>query len=633
WKRDLGVIDAGASYDDTYDWGIGSSPIIFRNLVIVQADAQKDSYLAAFELSTGKPMWRVARDLISSFSTPTIFAHADRVELVCNGAEQMRGYDPLTGKELWRLEGSSKNTTPTPVVGHGMVFIASGYRTQPIFAVRPGAMGDLTTAADAPAHQAIAWNSDRGGPYMTTPLVHGPNLYILRRGILSCYEAKTGERIYQQRISGDRFYASPIAAGDKIFLASEAGRVSVVQAGRKYQLLATNDMGESCMATPAVSGDLMLIRTLHQLVAIRSTDKTPAPSASKSVRQFQKSTPLGKLVLRTAAIQVADLNGDGHLDIVVANGRHWPEQNACFLNDGKGGFGRRLPIGNGPDRSYAAPLADLDGDGDPDLVIGNDRDSSVVSLNDSRGHFQQSSTLLPLAQPTRNATLADLNGDQHIDILIANRSRQNFFYLNDGKAGFSKRGTFGTGTDSTIAVAAADMNGDGHVDLVVANRDQQPNRVYFNNGQAQFLKSTPFGTGADNTRSVVLADINGDKQLDIIAANIGTRNTIYLNDRQAPFTKSISFGRADGNTFCVTTGDLDRNGTADILVGNVQQANAVYFTFAKGKQLQEVPVGNNAHVTYGITVGDLDGDKFPEVITANSNGRNFIYWNRPTPSR
>ena len=408
------------------------------------------------------------------------------------------------------------------------------------------------------------------------------------------------------------FYASPIAAGDKIFLASEAGRVSVVQAGRKYQLLATNDMGESCMATPALGGELMLIRTLHQLVAIRSTDKTPVPSASKSVRQFQKSTPLGKLVLRTAAIQVGDLNGDGHLDIVVANGRHWPEQNACFFNDGKGGFGRRTPLGKGPDRSYAAPLADLDGDGDLDLVIGNDRDSCVVSLNDSRGHFQQSSTLLPLAQPTRNATLADLNGDQHIDILIANRSRQNFFYLNDGKAGFSKQGTFGTGTDSTIAVAAADMNGDGHVDLVLANRDQQPNRVYFNNGQAQFLKSTPFGTGADNTRSVVLADINGDKQLDIIAANIGTRNTIYLNDRQAPFTKSISFGKADGNTFCVTTGDLDRNGTADIVVGNVQQANAVYFTFAKGKQLQEVPVGNNTHVTYGITVGDLDGTSFPK---------------------
>ena len=630
WKRDLGVIDAGASYDDTYDWGIGSSPIIFRNLVIVQADAQKDSYLAAFELSTGKPVWRAARDLISSFSTPTIFSNADRVELVCNGAEQMRGYDPLTGKELWRLTGSSKNTTPTPVVGHGLVFIASGYRAQPIFALRPGATGDLTTAADAPVHQAIAWNSDRGGPYMTTPLVHGQHLYILRRGILSCYQAKTGERLYQQRISGDRFYASPVAAGDKIFLASEAGRVSVVQAGAKYQLLATNDMEDSCMATPAVTSKLMLIRTLHQLVAIRSTGKKQAPVTDTSVRQFQKSTPLGKLALRTASVQTGDLNGDGHLDIVVANGRHWPEQNACFLNDGKGGFDRRQPIGDGPDRSYAVPLADLDKDGDLDLVTGNDRDPSVIFLNDAQGHFQQSGALIPFPQPTRNATLADLNGDQHIDIVIANRSRQNFFYLNDGKAGFSKRAKFGTGTDSTIAVAAADMNGDGHVDLVLANRDQQPNRVYFNNGQAQFPKSAPFGTGIDNTRSVALADINSDGQLDIIAANIGTQNTIYLNDRKKPFTKTISFGKADGKTFCVTTGDLDRNGTADIVVGNVQQANAVYFTFDNGQKLQTAIFSDNTRITYGIAVGDLDGDKFPEVITANSNGPNYIFWNRKT---
>jgi len=275
WKRDLGVIDAGASYDDTYDWGIGSSPIIFQDLVIVQADAQHDSYVAAFELQTGKLRWRVPRDLISSFSTPTIFRHDGRVELICNGAEQMRSYDPLTGKELWRLKGSSKNTTPTPVVGHGLVFIASGYRIQPVFAVGPGAKGDISTAMDAPAHRSIAWRSERGGPYMTTPLVHGAYLYILRRGILSCYGAKTGERRYQERVSGDRFYASPVAAGDKLILASEAGRVTVVQAGPRYQLLGTNDMGESCMATPALVGTTTLIRTLHHLVAIRVGPESP----------------------------------------------------------------------------------------------------------------------------------------------------------------------------------------------------------------------------------------------------------------------------------------------------------------------------------------------------------------------
>lgn len=257
WKRDLGAIDAGASYDDTYDWGVGSSPTVYRGMVIVLADSQAGSFLAAFDAETGEPAWRVERNMISSFSTPLIHESEGRVELVTNGAELMHGYDPFTGKELWRLSGSSKNTTPTPVAGRGLIFITSGYRINPIFAVRPG--GD------------VAWRSERDGSYMTTPIVYGDILYTCQNnGVLAAYRAETGERIYQHRIASGAFSASPIASDGRLYFTSEDGDVYVVAAGPEFELLSTNPMGEVLMATPAAAAKRLFIRGQHQLFAIGS---------------------------------------------------------------------------------------------------------------------------------------------------------------------------------------------------------------------------------------------------------------------------------------------------------------------------------------------------------------------------
>lgn len=150
WKQDMGVIDAGASYDPTYHWGTASSPILNKNLAIILCDQQKGSFLAAFDARTGKPVWRTDRDVISSFSTPSIIEGPSRAELVTNGPDWMHGYDPLSGKELWRLHGSSKNTTPTPFAAEGLIFLASGYRIRPIYelmATNP--MGEALMATPA----------------------------------------------------------------------------------------------------------------------------------------------------------------------------------------------------------------------------------------------------------------------------------------------------------------------------------------------------------------------------------------------------------------------------------------------------------------------------------------------------
>jgi hypothetical protein len=270
WKQDLGVIDAGASYDDTYDWSVSSSPIIYKNLVIVLADGQGDSFIVAYGVKSGERVWHTPRDVISSYSTPTIFEGTSRVELVVNGPEKIHGYDPLTGRELWELKGSSKNTTPTPIVAHDLIFVASGYRVKPIFAIRPGAEGDITLEGDAQSNEYVAWSSKRDGPYLPTPIAYGDYLYILQNnGVLVSYQAKTGEFVFRERVgSGGAFSASPIAADQKLYITSEDGDIYVVRAGPEYELLETNPMGEVCMATPAVSKGRMFIRTQHHLYAV-----------------------------------------------------------------------------------------------------------------------------------------------------------------------------------------------------------------------------------------------------------------------------------------------------------------------------------------------------------------------------
>jgi outer membrane protein assembly factor BamB len=271
WKTDLGVLDAGWFYDVDYQWEYGSSPIIYKNLVIVQADIQKGSFIAAYDLKTGKQVWKTMRDELSSWGTPTVYEGPQRAELITNGTKAIRGYDPATGKELWHLGPMSEITTPTPFVALDLIFVTSGYPPiQPIYAIKPGGNGDLTLPQGKESSDFIAWSKQRGGPYMPTPIVYGELLYTCsNQGVLTAYNAKTGERVYQERLggTGGAFTASPVASDGKIFLSSEDGDVFVVKAGPKYELLAKNPVGEVMMATPAISDGLLIVRTVTNLYA------------------------------------------------------------------------------------------------------------------------------------------------------------------------------------------------------------------------------------------------------------------------------------------------------------------------------------------------------------------------------
>jgi outer membrane protein assembly factor BamB len=274
WKRDLGRIDAGAYDDPSYEWGNASSPILWKDLVIVQCDQQKGSFLVALRLADGEVAWRAERDELPSWATPTVYpgAAGGGAELVTNAPKFIRGYDPATGKELWRLGRSSNITAPTPVFDGELIVVMSGRRPNaPIFVLKPGARGDITLPEGATSGGSVAWTRLNAGSYMPTPIVYGGHLYVLKnQGIFSCYDLRTGELRYEQRLpeitSG--FSASPVAADGKLYLPSEDGEVLVVKAGPEFALLGRNPMGQPLMATPAISGGMLLVRGERDLFAI-----------------------------------------------------------------------------------------------------------------------------------------------------------------------------------------------------------------------------------------------------------------------------------------------------------------------------------------------------------------------------
>lgn len=274
WKVDVGRVNMGAYDIPTFEWGPASSPVIWNGLVLLQCDTQADSFLLALDAETGKTVWKTDRDELPSWGSPTVAATAAGPELVTNASRFIRGYDPRTGRERWRLGGSSKITAPTPIFAGGLFVIASGRAPErPLFAVRPGARGDLTLPSGRTSSEAVAWSRTGRGSYMPTPLAYNGILYVLaNNGVLDAYDLQTGGEIYRQRLPhlGSGFSASPVAADGRLYLANEDGEILVVAAGREFRHIATNAMGELLMATPALSGKVMYVRSASSLFAIGS---------------------------------------------------------------------------------------------------------------------------------------------------------------------------------------------------------------------------------------------------------------------------------------------------------------------------------------------------------------------------
>jgi outer membrane protein assembly factor BamB len=264
WKSSVGRIAKGGM-------GPGTSPVLYEHLLILQCDQEygESSFIVAVDKNTGKVVWRVTRNHRRSWATPLLVKTPQRIELIASGAESVIAYDPSTGKELWRAEGVESNAIPSPVAGHGLVFVSAGSDAKRMVAIRVGGEGDLANTAN------IVWRYNKGTAYVPSPILYGDYLYLMTdAGALTCLEAKTGKVIYQARLPiAAQFTASPVAYDGKILLFSEDGDGFVLRAGPVPEVLSVNPLGEPVYASPAISSGKIFLRGAGHLYCVMAGER------------------------------------------------------------------------------------------------------------------------------------------------------------------------------------------------------------------------------------------------------------------------------------------------------------------------------------------------------------------------
>lgn len=263
-------------------WGTSQSPIVYKDRVYLVNDNQEESFLVALDAKTGDEVWRVERDEKTNYSTPFIWENDQRTELVVSAIGWARSYD-LDGNLLWKLKGKSILAIPTPQAYDGLLHLTSGHviwGENPMYAIRPGASGDISLEEGETSSEYIVWHQPDAGPYHPTPLIVDDQMYVLLdRGFMTSYNAQTGAEIYgKQRIpKGRAFTCSPWSYDDKLFCINEDGVTFAIKLGPEFEVLYTNDLQEDdmCMATPVIVGDRLLIRTAARMYCIANTNQTP----------------------------------------------------------------------------------------------------------------------------------------------------------------------------------------------------------------------------------------------------------------------------------------------------------------------------------------------------------------------
>jgi outer membrane protein assembly factor BamB len=268
WEKDLGV------FPTQFGWGTGSSPVLHDDLVYIQCDNDKASFLAALDKKTGDERWRVEREERTNWSTPYLWKNKLRTELVLAGGGSICSYDPKTGELLWSMKGNGRTAT-TPTSSEELLYVDSYDRltgnTGIFAAVRPGATGDISLNGKEMTNSHVAWSVRLRGTRIASPILSGDCIYVLAQGngIAHCFEAQTGREHYRQRLpDAAGFTSSPLSHGGKVYCVDQNGTTTVIEAGPELKIVATNPLGEMCWASPAVVGERLLIRTVDHLYCI-----------------------------------------------------------------------------------------------------------------------------------------------------------------------------------------------------------------------------------------------------------------------------------------------------------------------------------------------------------------------------
>ena len=387
-------------------------------------------------------------------------------------------------------------------------------------------------------------------------------------------------------------------------------------------------------------GFMLVVSSLVVLVVHVSgamVAQTGPVTGSIGLPHFDRALLLESTSETSANVSIDDLNGDGNLDIVLAKGRHWPLVNRVLLNDGHGRFPVAHNLGEAADRTYSASLADLDGDGDLDVVIANDApDPKRVYLNDGKGNFREGSTYGRPDWPMRNGSIADLNGDGLPDIIVANRTGDNrganYICLNRGKGVFDAD-CLAFSHESATTITPADFNHDRFVDLAVPHREGGQSHVYLNDGKAGFPRQVPFGPPDAAIRMTAAADLDRDGLVDIVAIDERRGGFIYFNQKDGTFSAGVPLANTKAVPYALAVGDMNLDGKVDIIVGNVEAPSTIYFNDGSGRHFTAAQVGDNKGTVYGFAVGDLDKDRLPDLAVARSDAPNVVYFGASSEPR
>ncbi|MGE3615578.1 MAG: FG-GAP repeat domain-containing protein [Gemmatimonadales bacterium] len=357
---------------------------------------------------------------------------------------------------------------------------------------------------------------------------------------------------------------------------------------------------------------------------------SPPPAADTLlVPRFEAALLLDQHPDTSANASIGDVDGDGHLDIVLAKGRHWPGRDRVFLGDGRGGVRRSYPVGRIADRTYTSGLADLDGDGDLDLVVSNDRpDPKRIYLSDGKGAFTLAGTVGDSTWPTRNAAIADLDGDGLPDVVLANRYGPrpggNFLCRNLGGGRFASPCLRITDYSATT-ITAADFDGDGRLDLAVPHRDGGQSRVVLQNAAGGFAdpRTVPFGPADGTIRMAEAGDFDGDGRLDLVTIDerIGAR--MYPGLAGGGFGPGRPLGDPGLSPYALKVADVNADGRPDILVGFIEAPSAVFLN--DGATFRRVNFGDSQGTVYGFAVGDLNEDGRADIVAARSEAPSVVY--------
>ncbi len=384
WNLDLGDMRTRNG------WGEAVTPVLTDDLVIINWDQEEGSFITAIDKRSGQIRWKKDRiGEVTSWNTPFITSFEGKKQIIVNGTLSVKSYDAKDGSVLWECGGQTVNAIPSPIRFNDSVICMSGYRGSLACSIPLNSQGDVTNSSK------LDWKITQGTPYVPSPILSGTRLLFTagNTNALSCMDASTGKPLLERmRLDAIRsMYASPILAGGHFYFTSREGTTVVVKDNESLEIVAVNALDDVIDASPVAVDDQLFLRSWNKLYCI---ENDPAQEQNGTSQKSQepiasplsfKQVNLEKSSETAANASVGDLNGDGHQDIVLAKGRHWPLHNRILLNDGQGNFEARN-LGSQPDRSYAAVLGDIDNEDDSlDVVQARcDAPNAVIFCSESK---------------------------------------------------------------------------------------------------------------------------------------------------------------------------------------------------------------------------------------------------------